>query len=69
MDTYSPTRFTLEKIKPYLVKNSIIIFDEYYNYEGWKEGEFKALKEVFSENEFKYNAFNVVSEQCVIQII
>ena len=69
MDTYSSTKFTLEKIKPYLVKNSIIIFDEYYNYAGWREGEFKALKEVFNENEFKYKAFNVNSAQCVIQII
>jgi hypothetical protein len=69
MDTYSPTRFTLEKIKPYLVKNSIIIFDELYNYHGWREGEFKALKEVFNENEFKYEAFNLNSKQCVIQII
>ena len=69
MDTYSSTKFTLEKIKPYLVKNSIIIFDEYYNYAGWREGEFKALKEVFNENEFKYKAFNVHCAQCVIQII
>ena len=69
MDTYSPTKFTLEKIKPYLVKNSIIIFDELYNNPGWREGEFKALKEVFNENEFKYKAFNITSEQCVIQII
>lgn len=69
MDTYSPSKFTLQKIKPYLVKNSIIIFDEYYNYEGWREGEFKALKEVFNESEFKYKAFNVDAEQCVIQII
>ena len=69
MDTYSPTKFTLEKIKPYLIKNSIIIFDEYYNYEGWREGEFKALKEVFNENEFKYKAFNVNGVQTVIQII
>ena len=69
MDTYSPTKFTLEKIKPYLVKNSTIIFDEYYHYEGWREGEFKAFKEVFNENEFKYKAFNVDSGQCVIQII
>ena len=69
MDTYSPTKFTLEKIKPYLVKNSTIIFDEYYHYEGWREGEFKAFKEVFNENEFKYKAFNVHCAQCVIQII
>jgi len=69
MDTYSPTKFTLEKIKPYLLKNSIIIFDELYNYPGWREGEFKALKEVFNENEFKYKAFNINSQQCVIQMI
>ena len=31
MDTYNPTKFTLEKIKPYLVKDAIIIFDELYN--------------------------------------
>ena len=68
MDTYSPTKFTLEKIKPYLVKNSILIFDELYNYEGWKDGEFKALQEVFKEDEFQYKAFNIDKQQCVIQI-
>ncbi len=69
MDTYTPTKFILEKIKPYLVKNSIIIFDEYYNYEGWREGEFKAFKEVFNEFEFEYKSFNLNHTQCVIKII
>ena len=68
MDTYSPTKFTLEKVKPYLVNNSILIFDELYNYSGWKEGEFKALKEVFNDNEIEYRAFNLDSYQCVVQI-
>ena len=68
MDTYSPTKFTLSKLKPYLVKNSIIIFDELYNYQGWKNGEFKALKEVFKDGEFEYLSFNIVGSQCVIQI-
>ena len=69
MDTYSPTKFTLEKLKPYLVKNSIILFDELYNYAGWKHGEYKALNEVFKDNEFEYKAFNLEGQQCVIQII
>ena len=69
MDTYSPTKFTLEKLKPYLVKNSIIIFDELYNYFGWKNGEYKALNEVFNDNEFEFKAFNLNGHQCVIQII
>lgn len=68
MDTYSPTKFTLEKIKPYLVKNCILIFDQLYNFVGWREGEFKALKEVFNDNELKYRAFNLNSKICVIEI-
>ena len=68
MDNYIPTKFTLEKIKPYLVKNSILIFDQLYNYQGWKNGEFKALMEVFKEDDFKFKAFNLYGKQCVIQI-
>jgi len=68
MDTYTPTKFTLFKLKPYLVNNAIIIFDELYNYPGWKNGEFKALNEVFEESEFQYKAFNLRGKQAVIQI-
>jgi len=68
MDTYSPTKFTLEKLKPYLVKNAIILFDELYNFVGWEHGEYKALKEVFKEDEFEYKAFALNSVRCAIQI-
>ena len=68
MDTYAPTKFTLEKLKPYLVKNSIIVFDELYNYLGWKNGEFKALNDVFKEDEYLFKGFNLNGEQCYIQI-
>ncbi len=68
MDTYSPTKFTLEKLKPYLVKDAIILFDELYNYIGWENGEYKALREVFKDNEFEYKAFRINHKQCVIQL-
>ena len=68
MDTYSPTKFTLEKIKPYLVKDAILVFDELFNFIGWENGEYKALNEVFKESEFVYRAFRVNAEQSVIQI-
>ena len=68
MDTYTPTKYTLEKIKPYLVKDAIILFDELFNYVGWKEGEYKALNDVFKEEEYKYKAFNIKSTQSAIQI-
>ena len=68
MDIYNPTKYTLEKIKPFLVKGCVIIFDELYNHINWKEGEYKALIEVFERNEFKYKAFNMNAGQVVIQI-
>ena len=68
MDTYTPTKYTLERLKPYLVKNAIIIFDELYNFVGWEQGEYKALKEVFNEDEFEYMGFNIKGAQVVIKI-
>ncbi len=68
MDVYTPTKFTLQKIKPYLVKNAIIIFDELYNYIGWEDGEYKALIEVFKDTEYEYKAFGINSKITVIQL-
>ena len=68
LDLYKSTKFTLEKIKPYLVSNAVILFDELYNYLNWTEGEYKALQEVFSKEEYKYKAFRLNGCQAVIQI-
>jgi len=68
MDLYSPTRLTLEKLKPYLIKDAVIIFDELYNYIGWENGEYKALKEVFKEDEFEYKSFNLFGCQCMVKL-
>jgi hypothetical protein len=69
MDTYESSKFVLTKIKPYLVKNCIISFDELYNYPGWEVGEYKALKETFNDNEYKYVCFCLNSFKATIQII
>ena len=69
MDTYESTKFALEKIKPYLSKNCIIAFDELYDYPGWEVGEYKALKETFNDNEYKYICFMIDGEKAAIQIL
>tara|TARA_B110000503_G_C7048167_1_gene371128 strand:- start:167 stop:913 length:747 start_codon:yes stop_codon:yes gene_type:complete len=61
LDTYTSTKFTLERIKPYLKENSYIIFDDFFNYVGWESGEYKAFNEIFDKNEFEYKAFNLGS--------
>ena len=68
MDIYSATKFTLERLKPYLTKNAVILFDELYNYDGWESGEYKALKEVFNDNEFEYKSFNLLGCQSMIKL-
>ena len=68
MDTYPATIYALERLKPFFNKDAIIIFDELYNYPGWKDGEYKALKEVFKDDEYIFKAFNILGEQVVIQI-
>tara|TARA_B100000780_G_scaffold158064_1_gene110550 strand:- start:684 stop:1400 length:717 start_codon:yes stop_codon:yes gene_type:complete len=57
MDTYASTKYALSKIKPFLQKGSVILFDEFYGYPNWQQEEYKAFTEVFNENEYKFIAF------------
>jgi hypothetical protein len=69
LDTYPSSKYVMEKIKPYLVKGSIILFDEIYNYAGWEVGEYKALKEVFKDEEYQFIAFSRDNHSAVIKIL
>ena len=66
-DTYPTTKFLLQEIKPHLVDGSILIFDEFYNFPGWRVGEFRAFNEVFDEDEYVFLAFSINAPQVVIQ--
>tara|TARA_B110000503_G_scaffold56463_1_gene90477 strand:+ start:1233 stop:2009 length:777 start_codon:yes stop_codon:yes gene_type:complete len=68
-DTYETAKFILNSTKKYLSKNCIIVFDELYNFPGWDVGEYKALTETFTDNEYKFLGFALKGEQAVIQII
>ena len=68
IDTYESTKYALEKLKPYLIKDSIILFDELYNFPGWRNGEYKALQETFDESEYKFRAFAAHGIKAVIQL-
>ncbi len=62
LDTFTPTRFVLEAIRPRLVSGTVLLFDELYGYPGWRHHEWKALQEVLSEDAYRFIAF---SEQAV----
>ena len=57
LDTYQSTKDALDLLKPYLVKNSIIMFDEIQCFAGWQTGEYKALNETFNSDEYEFVYF------------
>ena len=69
LDTYESTKFVLSKIKPRLARGSVILFDQLYNYPGWSVGEYKALIEVFNENQYRFLMFSKIGEQAAIEIL
>ena len=42
-DLYSSTAFCLDKVTDFLAPETIFVFDEYHNYEGWELHEHKAF--------------------------
>src|SRR5262249_28505398 len=50
-DLYSATKTVLEQLAPMLVEGTIIVFDEYFNYPGWQQGEVKAFAEFIDSHD------------------
>ena len=53
-DLYSSTKTVLTLLKERIKPGCIIVFDEYFNYPGWEEGEDKAFREFINETGLKY---------------
>ena len=66
-DLYSSTKTIFEYVGKNLVKDSIIVFDEYMNHPYWQEHEFMAFQEFVKENNVKYDylAFSGIGQVCL----
>ncbi|MBT8354268.1 MAG: class I SAM-dependent methyltransferase [Desulfobacterales bacterium] len=53
-DLYSSAHTVLFSLKNKIVSNTIIVFDEYFNYPGWQHHEYKAFQEFIEETGMKY---------------
>ncbi|CRK60923.1 hypothetical protein [Alloactinosynnema sp. L-07] len=69
-DLYSSAKTVLELVGPRLRTGSVIVFDEFFNYAGWREHEFKAWLEYVAATgvEFQYEAYTTDNEQVVVRI-
>jgi len=60
-DLYSSTRTIFANLKDRIATGTVIVFDEYWNYPGWREHEFKAFEELKAETGLRAEAFGFVS--------
>lgn len=69
-DLYSSTKFVLMELSSAIKSGCILVFDEYFNYPGWENGEFKAFAEFVSRYKVKYEymAYNCYHEQVIVRI-
>lgn len=70
-DLYSSTKTVLDLLADRIVPGTVLQFDEYFNYPGWQEGEYKAFAEFVAEHrvEFKYLGYTANHEQVAVQIV
>jgi len=61
-DLYSSAKTIFRHLKDRIVKGTVIIFDEFYNYSGYLDHEFKAFKELLQEKNISYRWIGHVAD-------
>jgi predicted O-methyltransferase YrrM len=69
-DLYSSTSSVFRLLKGRVVPGTVIVFDEYFNYVGWRNHEFKAFTEFIMTSKLKYRYIGVVPshQQVAVEI-
>ncbi|SAK84314.1 Demethyldecarbamoylnovobiocin O-methyltransferase [Caballeronia calidae] len=69
-DLYSSTKVIFENLGGRIKPGCIIVFDEYLNYPGWKDGEIKAFHEFLEAHHlaYEYIGYNAKHEQVAVVI-
>ena len=69
-DLYSSTKTIFQFLGDRIKSGCVIVFDEYFNYPGWEEGEYKAFQEFVADAgmQYEYISYNSLSEQVAVLI-
>ncbi len=68
-DLYSSTRTVLRFCSSRIQKGAVLVFDEYFNYPGWRKHEFKAFQEFVADNGRQYEYLSVVPSHQQVAVI
>lgn len=67
-DTYQAAKTILEQLFPRLKPGVVIVFDEYYGYPNWQNGEYKAWQEAIENHNLSYKYIAFATNQVAIVI-
>jgi len=65
-DTYESTAFVLNAAKDRIQKGTVIVFDEYFGYRGWRLAEYKAWQEFVAAHDLSYEYVAFQNEIVVV---
>lgn len=70
-DLYSSTLDILRVMGSHLQSGAVVVFDEFFNYPGWKNGEYRAWVEFVAASgaQFRYLGFVGSGEQVAVQMV
>lgn len=70
-DLYSSALTIFNYLGNKIVPGTIIVFDEYFNYPGWQNDEYKAFQEFIAKSQLKYEylTYNGKGEQVAVKIM
>ena len=69
-DLYSSTKTVLDLVCDRLAPDAVLVFDEFFNYPGWQQHEFRAWTEFVEKTgrTFEYLAYTGNNEQVVVRL-
>jgi predicted O-methyltransferase YrrM len=69
-DLYASTKTIFDSLEERIVPGTVIVFDEYFNYPGWRHGEKKAFEEFIQKTglRYQYLVYNRTHEQVAVRI-
>jgi len=65
-DIYSSTQYVLAMLKQRLAPGCVIVFDEFFNYPGWRQHEYRAFHEFVAETGRKYSFVSYSGQQAAV---
>jgi hypothetical protein len=70
-DLYSSTKTILYYLSHKIIRGTVIVFDEYLNYVGWRSHEYKAFQEFIGATGLNYRYVGMVPnhQQVAVQIL